>query len=85
MSAPIGMLVWAAILFILFSASVWLIWSLNGRPPTLLHLFGYIFAPALVCFQAGQISILFLFGVVLFLCWHERWPLRPGRRCCPAR
>lgn len=84
MSAETGMLVWAAILFILFSASVWLIWSLNGRPPTLLHLFGYVFAPALVCFEAGQISILFLFGVVLFLCWHERWPLAAGAALVPC-
>jgi hypothetical protein len=83
-SAQTGMLLWGVVLFILFAASVWSVWILNGRPPGLLHLFGFLFAPALVCIQAGQISILFLFGVVLFLCLHRSWPLLAGVALVPC-
>jgi Glycosyltransferase family 87 len=83
-SAKTAMLLWGMILFILYAASVWLIWILNGKPPTLLHLFGFLFAPALICLQAGQISIFFLLGVVLFLLLYDSWPFLAGMALVPC-
>jgi Glycosyltransferase family 87 len=83
-SAKTGLVLWQITLFILLSASIWGIWLLNGRPANLLHVCGYLFAPALVCFQAGQISIFFLFGVVLFLLLHKERPLLAGAALLPC-
>jgi hypothetical protein len=83
-SAKTGLVLWQITLFILLSASVWGTWILNGRPANLLHVCGYLFAPALVCFQAGQISIFFLFGFVLFLIFQKERPLPAGAALLPC-
>jgi hypothetical protein len=83
-SAKTGLVLWQITLFLLLSASIWGIWFLNGQPANLIHVCGYLFAPALVCFQAGQISIFFLFGVVLFLLLHKEWPMLAGAALLPC-
>ncbi len=83
-SAKTGLVLWQITLFILLSASIWGTWFLNGRPANLLHVCGYLFAPAIVCFQAGQISIFFLFGVVLFLLLHKTQPFIAGAALVPC-
>jgi len=82
--ASIGLVIWSLLLFICLSLSLWILWLLQGRPPTLVHLAGFLFAPALVCIQAGQIGIFLLFGVVLFLYFRESWPLLAGAALLPC-
>jgi hypothetical protein len=59
-------------------ASIRLLWILNGRPPDRLHLVSYLFPPALACLLAGQAGIFLLFGVVLFLYFHDSKPYLAG-------
>jgi hypothetical protein len=82
--ASTGLVIWSLLLFVCLSLSLWILWRLQGRPPTLLHLFGFLFAPVLVCIQAGQIGIFLLFGVVLFLYLHKSWPLLAGAALLPC-
>jgi hypothetical protein len=70
-SAHTGLVLWTIFHFSCLSLSLWLLWRLHGRPDSLLHLFGYLFAPAVICLGAGQISIYFLLGVTLFLTFHR--------------
>ncbi|MGH9589977.1 MAG: glycosyltransferase 87 family protein [Terracidiphilus sp.] len=70
-SAKTGLVIWFAVLFAALSASMWLFWMLQGRPDTPLYLLGFAFAPAIACLQCGQISILFLFGILVFLYFFE--------------
>jgi hypothetical protein len=83
-SAKAGHILWVLIQFAGLSIALALIWRLHGKPDTLLHLAGFLFAPALMCLEAGQISILFLFGVVLFLTLHKSWPLLAGMALVPC-
>jgi len=46
-SAKTGLILWLLTLIGCLSVSVWILWLLNGRPSSRLHLFGYVFAPAL--------------------------------------
>ena len=48
-SAKTGLILWMLLLLGCFSASIWLLWLINGRPDSRFHLFGYLFAPALAC------------------------------------
>lgn len=83
-SAKTGLFLWLLVHFACLSASIWIIWLLNGRVNTLLPLFGFLFAPVHVCLQAGQISIFFLLGVVLFLYFHESRPFLAGVSLLPC-
>jgi hypothetical protein len=83
-SAKTGLVLWMLAQFVSLSVSLWMIWLLLGRPPTLLPLFGYLFAPALVCIQAGQISLFILLGIVLFLHLHETRPFFAGATLLPC-
>lgn len=67
LSAKTGLIAWTLLHFSCLSLSLWLLWVLHGRPDTLLHLLGYLFAPVVLCFEAGQISIFFLLSIALFL------------------
>ena len=55
-----------------------LIWRLNGRPDSLVHLMGFAFAPVLACLMAGQFGIFLLLGVLLFLSLYRNWPIAAG-------
>ncbi|MDE3148616.1 MAG: DUF2029 domain-containing protein [Acidobacteriota bacterium] len=76
--AKAGLILWTLFYFAALSASIWLIWRLQGCQDTLLYLWGFLFPPAIVCLQAGQISILFLLGVVLFFYFAESRPWLAG-------
>lgn len=76
--AKAGLVAWSLLLLGGISLGNWLIWKINGSPDSRLHLFGYLFAPALACQLAGQIGILLLLGVLLFLCLHKSYPYWAG-------
>jgi hypothetical protein len=65
------------------SIALWIVWLLEGKPPSRIHLFGYLFAPALACLMAGQLGIFCLLGVSVFLLWHERRPFYAGAALLP--
>jgi hypothetical protein len=71
LSAKTSLVVWFAVMLAALTASLWVFWILHGRPDTLLYLFGFLFAPAIACLQSGQISILFLLGIVIFIYFHK--------------
>lgn len=83
-SAKNGLVLWILFHFALLSASIWVLWRIHGRPDTLLYLLGFLFPPALLCLMAGQISILFLFGVTLFLYLHKTHPFLAGVALVPC-
>lgn len=73
-----GELVWSLLLLASLVASVRMVWSMYGRPKNHLQVLGYSFGPALVCLMAGQISLLILLGLVLFLRLHRSSPFLAG-------
>jgi hypothetical protein len=84
MVIPLGMVnaFWAWILWIAFSVgsllvSMRLCWKVYGRdgiPQNTFLVIGYTFAPLPACLVAGQMGLMLLLGIVLFL-WLE--PKRP--------
>ena len=82
-SAKTGLVVWFATMLAALSASVWILWMLQGGPNTLLFLFGFLFAPVIVCLQGGQIDILFLLGISAFLYFLESHPWLAGACLVP--
>lgn len=73
-----GMILWLLMLVAALMACVRILWVLNGRPRDSLHLLGYLFAPALACVMAGQLGIVLLLGVALFLYLHRSRPFLAG-------
>jgi Glycosyltransferase family 87 len=73
-----GELLWSLLLLASLFASVRMVWIMHGRPNHLLNLLGYSFAPALVCLLAGQVSLLVLLGLALFLRLHRSRPFLAG-------
>ncbi|HZB88708.1 MAG TPA: glycosyltransferase family 87 protein [Terracidiphilus sp.] len=69
---------WMVLLLGCTILSVRLIWQLNGQPPTRTHLLSYCFAPLMECLMAGQLGILLLLGVVLFLTFLRTRPYWAG-------
>jgi hypothetical protein len=84
LGAKMGLIAWTLFHFACLAASLWLLWRLHGRPDTLLVLFGFVFAPVVICLEAGQISIFFLLAVVLFLSFHESRPFLAGVALLPC-
>ena len=82
-SAKTGLVVWFAAMLAALSASVWILWMLQGRPNSLLFLFGFLFAPVIVCLQGGQIDILFLLSILAFLYFIESHPWLAGALLVP--
>jgi hypothetical protein len=78
LSAKAGAVLWSLTIIACLMASIRLLWILNGRPPDRLHLVGYLFPPALACLLAGHTGIFLLFGVVLFLYFHDSKPYLAG-------
>ena len=68
-----GLIVWTFFLIAVLGLASRLLWKINGRPDSLLNLFGFGFPPAVACLMAGQTGILLLLGITLFLLlWKER-------------
>lgn len=84
LGAKTGLIFWTLFHFACLATSIWMIWRLHGRPNTLLPLFGFLFAPVIVCLEAGQISLLFLLAVVLFLSFYRSRPFLAGIALFPC-
>lgn len=88
MVAPLGFLVpfWAWVAWIAVSLGcllmgVRLSMTLYGGgkiPPNLLTIVGYTFAPVPACLVSGQMGLMLMLGVVLFLWWEPKRPLLAG-------
>ena len=74
----IGSVIWLLISLCCLLASVRMVWAMHGRPRNHLDLLGYSFVPVLACLLAGQMSLLILLGLVLFLRWHGSRPFLAG-------
>jgi hypothetical protein len=83
-SAKTALIVWSLALLGGLSASIWLLWLINGRANSRLHLIGWIFAPALACLAVGQLSIFCLLGIVVFLYLHKSCPFLAGVALLPC-
>lgn len=83
-SARTGLLLWVTGLFAALCLALWLLWRLEGRPNSLLPLAALAFAPALACIQAGQISLLMLLGLTVFLSFHATRPFLAGAAMLPC-
>lgn len=76
--AKTGAVVWSLLLVGSIVISIRVIWTIQGKPPDRVHLWGYLFAPVLGCLQLGQTSAFILLGLVMFLRWHKTRPLAAG-------
>lgn len=83
LGAKSGLIFWIMLQISCLSLALWLIWRLAGSPPSRLHLFGYLFPPAIACLMAGQLGVFFLLGVALFLSWRETYPWLAGAALWP--
>lgn len=84
MSAKNGLVFWMMLQLACLAGSIGIVWLLLGRPATRLHLLGFLFAPALACIMAGQVGVLCLFGVTLFLYLHKTRPFLAGAALLPC-
>ncbi|SRR6266498_586489 len=50
----------------------------TGVPPNLLTLAGYVFAPVAACLISGQIGMVLMVGLILFLIWEPNRPFLAG-------
>ncbi|MGO9438564.1 MAG: glycosyltransferase 87 family protein [Terracidiphilus sp.] len=78
-----GLIFWMVTQLACLSIALWILWIMQGRPNTRIHLLGYLFAPALACVMAGQLGIFCLLGVSVFLLWHDRRPFLAGVALLP--
>lgn len=83
-SARTGLLLWAMGNLGLLALSLRVLWLVHGKPHTLVHLLGFLFAPAVACLQAGQLGIVFLLCMALFLYWIESRPFLAGAAFLPC-
>ncbi len=84
MSPRAGYTLWWLAIMGCLSVALWLLWRLNGRPDSRIHLFGYAFAPAIVCLISGQLSIFLLLGIVFFLSLLKKRPALAGATLLPC-
>lgn len=88
MVLPVGLLsafwAWAAWLAVLFASLViamrasWRMYGNGGRPPAVFLIAGYVFAPVAACLVSGQVGLLLLLGIILFLLLEEERPFLAG-------
>jgi hypothetical protein len=88
MVLPLGLLdpywawvAWLALLLVALFAAMricWRIYGDGGHPPTEFLVAGYLFAPVPACLVAGQLGLVLLLGIVLFLALEERYPIVAG-------
>jgi len=83
-SAKTGVILWTLALLASLAISIWILWILNGRPSSRLHLLGYLFAPVLACQMAGQLGTFLLLAIVLFLYFHQSQPYLAGAALLPC-
>lgn len=73
-----GQYVWISLLLACFLLSVRLVCDALGSTIPYVRILGYSFAPALVCIAAGQMAILVLLGLALFLRFYQTRPFLAG-------
>ena len=56
----------------------WKLYGGAGPPPSAFPIAGYLFAPVAACLVTGQIGMLLLLGISLFLWWVYKRPLLAG-------
>ena len=56
----------------------WRIYGAQRIPQNVFWIVGYLFAPVPACLVAGQMGIMLLLGLVLFLCWEAKRPYLAG-------
>jgi hypothetical protein len=78
-----GLVFWMVAELASLAAALGILWLIEGKTNTRIHLFGFLFAPALACFMAGQLGIFCLLGVSIFLLWHEQRPFFAGAALLP--
>jgi Glycosyltransferase family 87 len=88
MFLPLGFLtsfwawvMWLGILFASLVISIRISWQMYGgapRPPAVFLLAGYLFAPVAACLVAGQMGMVLLLGIALFLLLEQERPLLAG-------
>lgn len=83
LGAKAGLFAWTMTLLALLAFSLRRLGVALGQPRSLAPLAGFVFAPALTCVQAGQLGILFLVSITLFLGWVRRRPLLAGAALLP--
>jgi len=71
-------ILWSLLMLACLAGSVHMLWVMHGRPPNRRRLLGYTFGPALICLIMGQVSMLALLGLVLFLRLHRARPFLAG-------
>ena len=69
---------WSLLLLGSLVASMRIVWIMHSRPDNYLHFLGYIFAATLSCLTAGQMSLIVLLGLALFLRFNRTSPLIAG-------
>jgi hypothetical protein len=72
---------WLAVLLVSLVVAIRISWRMYGdgpRPPTAFLLAGYLFAPVPACLVAGQLGLVLLLGIVLFLLLEEDRPFLAG-------
>jgi hypothetical protein len=82
--AKTGLVFWLMLQIACLAASIAVLWIIEGRPATRLHLFGFLFAPVVACMMAGQLGIFCLFGIVLFFWLYETQPFIAGVALLPC-
>lgn len=85
LTIPLGLLsfkaaniLWIFLVVGSIALSLHLLRELHGDLDSRTHLFGYAFAPTLICVGAGQIVAFMLFGLVLFLLLYKSRPFVAG-------
>lgn len=77
-SPKTGLILWLIASLGCIVASVGILWLLNGKPESRMHLVGIAFPPALACLMAAQLGDFFLFEAALFLWLHKTRPWLAG-------
>ena len=78
LSARVGEILWMLMLFGAFLASVSIIADSIAPGSQRVKVLGYSFAPALVCVEVGQMALLVLLGLAIFLRFHKKYPMAAG-------
>lgn len=74
----VASILWSVLQLVCLAVSVHMLWIMHGRQNNRRHYLGYSFAPALICLIMGQVTILALLGLVLFLRFNRTSPFMAG-------
>jgi Glycosyltransferase family 87 len=82
MMGPLGAWVlWTAVSLgslLIAMRTCWRLYGTEGVPRNLFSLIGYTFAPVPACLVAGQMGLVLLLGLMLFLWWERDHPIWAG-------